>query len=69
MLQLTWKETNDGKGVWATHGNLRLVVKESFKYGEVSHWWGIYEDDTSVDMGYGRDEDDACARAEQAAGL
>ena len=69
-MTLDWKETKDGKGMWAKHGNLRLVVKEHTDSFRVrSYWWGIYEDDELIDSDYLGSEDQAIQRCEIAAGV
>ena len=70
-MTLDWKETQDGGGVWARHGNLRLVVKERTEssYSTPSYWWGIYEDGQLIDSDYELSEDQAVQKCEIAAGV
>ena len=69
-MQLDWKDTSDGKGIWASYGDLSLVVKKTSSHApHASYWWGVYEDGDSVDRGEARDEGEAIEKAETAAGL
>ena len=61
---MRWKDTQDGKGCWAIHNGLRLVVKETDR-GD--YWWGVFEDDYKADSGTEAEEVVAIENAEAAA--
>ena len=66
MIQIEWKDTNDGRGCWANYKDVRLIVKEQEEGGS---WWGLYSriSDMLLASGECQQEVDAIQACELAA--